>query len=229
VVKVPFGNAGQGVWTVTNAAERDEVVEIARNGTYEKYVVQALVGVREWQQDLPASMFTESERPSASRITVNAEWGQCPRVSPLTHVGTMPDAKGDSYVCDIRMQVGSNSHGFRPLAVYARRARLPTSKARDQVETVGKSHSWDVLGTNLSIKLDANAWDSDTKRLLAGTEREWGLAGVSIDDLVDSYVQTCLATKSIDACAVEIREHGQEAIRGMCDDDVLLSETAWQW
>jgi len=63
-------------------------------------------------------------------------------------VGTIPSLKGSIYASDLRVMVGSGADGFFPVAIYARRARLPMS------EKLGKgTSSWDMLGTNLSFKI----------------------------------------------------------------------------
>jgi len=234
VVKVPYANAGQGVWTVTSAEERDAVVAMAEKGTYDRFVVQQLVGVREWKQNMPR-IEKSGKDDSFSQITISASSTSLPSVSPLTHVGTMPNSKSESFVCDLRMMVCATPKGFKPLAVYARRALSATSTPIHSAASAaagsasGKSLSWDVLGTNLSVKLDGNAWDSDTNRLIGASEREWGVVGVSIDDLIDAYVQTCLATTAIDADAVSVRAKGLEGVRDACRDEALVAETVWQW
>lgn len=47
--------------------------------------------------------------------------------------------------------IGSSPNGFFPVAIYARRARLPLAEKLD----VG-TQSWDMLGTNLSFKVAQN-------------------------------------------------------------------------
>lgn len=50
---------------------------------------------------------------------------------------------------DLRIMVGSSpTNGFFPVAIYARRAR----RALPEQLIAGKS-SWDILGTNLSVKV----------------------------------------------------------------------------
>jgi hypothetical protein len=66
----------------------------------------------------------------------------------LYHVGTIPNLKGNIYAADLRFMIGSSPNGFFPVAIYARRARLPLAEKLD----VG-TQSWDMLGTNLSFKV----------------------------------------------------------------------------
>lgn len=97
VVKNPYSNAGQGVWTITNPAELEAFMEL--DHTYDRFIVQALVG--------------------------NAGWSSRSRGGRLYHVGTVPDRRGEIYVADVRFMVGVGPDGFFPVAVYARRARRP--------------------------------------------------------------------------------------------------------
>jgi hypothetical protein len=97
VVKVPYSNAGQGVFTIVNETELDRFMETEH--TYDRYVVQSLIG--------------------------NYTWSSVERAGRFYHVGTIPDRHGHIYVADLRMMVCGGSNGFRPLAVYARRSRKP--------------------------------------------------------------------------------------------------------
>ncbi len=97
VVKVPYSNAGQGVYTIVN---EDELSAFMQQGhQYDKFIVQALIG--------------------------NAKWSSQGRDGRLFHVGTMPDKKMNLYVADLRFMVASNENGFFPVAIYSRRARQP--------------------------------------------------------------------------------------------------------
>ena len=97
VVKIPYSNAGQGVYTITNEAELDAFM--ATDIHYDRYIVQSLIGNYQW-----------SSKSSTGRYF---------------HVGTIPDKHGKTHVCDIRMMVSSTQKGIRPLACYSRRARAP--------------------------------------------------------------------------------------------------------
>lgn len=78
----------------------------------------------------------------------NNSWSSLSTFGRLYHVGTIPSLKGSIYASDLRVMVGSGSDGFFPVAIYARRARLPMSEKLEK----GTS-SWDMLGTNLSFKV----------------------------------------------------------------------------
>lgn len=97
VLKVPYSNAGQGVYTITNP--KDLEVFMTQEHHYDKFIVQSLVG--------------------------NASWSSVTRAGRYYHVGTIPNKKCHTFVCDIRVMVCRCTDGFRPVAIYARRARKP--------------------------------------------------------------------------------------------------------
>ena len=97
VVKIPYSNAGQGVYTITNQRELDEFM--ATDIHYDRYIIQSLIGNYQW-----------SSKSSTGRYF---------------HVGTIPNKLGETFVCDIRMMVSSTPQGIRPLACYSRRALAP--------------------------------------------------------------------------------------------------------
>ncbi len=169
VVKVPYGNAGQGVYTITSDSEYQDFVKRTEESDYDAFVVQQLIGNHQW-----------SSKSSAGK---------------LYHVGTVPDRKNRTYVADLRLTCIFTDKGFRPLSMYARRARLPLSS------TVEANNSWDVLGTNLSVKCQAGSWKSDTSRLILMDNRDFNKLGLGIDDLISAYIQTVLAITAIDKMA----------------------------
>jgi hypothetical protein len=97
VIKVPYSNAGQGVFTIVTPAELEQF--LAMDFDYDQFIVQSLIG--------------------------NYRWSSVTRAGRLYHVGTIPNTKGNTYVADIRMMVCSTPEGIRPLSVYARRAGAP--------------------------------------------------------------------------------------------------------
>jgi len=103
VVKIPYSNAGQGVFTIVNQRELDRFMELEH--PYDRYVVQSLIG--------------------------NYTWSSIERAGRFYHVGTIPDRRGHIYVADLRMMVCGGSNGFRPLAIYARRSRRPLPSELD--------------------------------------------------------------------------------------------------
>lgn len=101
VIKVPYANAGQGVFTITSEKELKDFM--ASNFKYELFIVQSLIGNSSWSSKTHTS-------------------GQ------LYHVGTIPARNGAIYVADLRMMVSATKEGWHPLAIYARRAREPLAQ-----------------------------------------------------------------------------------------------------
>ena len=193
VVKNPYSNAGQGVWTITSAEELDDFMN--QPDHYEKYIVQSLVG--------------------------NASWSSSSSEGTIYHAGTVPDRKCRSFVCDIRMMVCATPNGFRPLAMYSRRALKPL------VKSIKGHNSWEVLGTNLSIKHPDGTFTSDDSRLMQMDAKNFNYLGIGLDDLIDCFVQTCCAALAIDDMAKPlVRDGAFDAVlfSSVCADDVLLDE-----
>lgn len=97
VVKNPYSNAGQGVWTITSPAELEHFMEL--DHPYDRFIVQGLIG--------------------------NLKWTSRTRAGKLYHVGTVPDRNGAIYAADLRVMVAAGPQGFSPIALYARRAPKP--------------------------------------------------------------------------------------------------------
>ncbi len=195
VVKIPYSNAGQGVYTITNEQELAAFME--QDGHYDRYIVQSLIG--------------------------NYQWSSTGSTGRYYHVGTIPNKRGETYVCDIRMMVSSTPEGIRPLACYSRRAAAPLAD-----KLTGNDDSWSMLGTNLSEKLGNNQWTSDVNRLLLMDRRDFNRMGVGLDDLIEAYIQTVLSTIAIDKMAGELfTKKGKFSLRlfrSLNDDEALLNE-----
>ncbi len=166
VVKNPYSNAGQGVYTITNEKELDTFME--GDYPYDQFIVQSLIGHYEWSS--------------------SSEHGK------YFHIGTIPNKKGQIYIADLRVMVYSGPQGFSPCAIYARRALAP-------LEGIPPENSWEVLGTNLSVKKGENQWDSDTSRLMLMDRKDFNMLGVGMDDLIEAYIQTVLTVIAIDKMA----------------------------
>lgn len=194
VVKVPYSNAGQGVYTITSAAELRAFQEITQR--YDRFIVQSLIG--------------------------NYNWSSHGRQGRLFHVGTIPNQRGRSYVADLRVMVCAGPDGFRPLVIYARRARQPL------LNTLGEHSSWDMLGTNLSVRAADGAWTSDTHRLLLMDRKDFNTLGLGPDDLIEAYIQSVLATLAIDKMAVRLTSSKgglkTKLFRSLNNDAALLAE-----
>ncbi|MDX1477061.1 MAG: hypothetical protein R3301_05115 [Saprospiraceae bacterium] len=97
VVKVPYSNAGQGVFTIVNEQELAQFME--KEFDYNTFIVQSLIG--------------------------NYQWSSTTTSGKFYHVGTIPSIREQTYVFDLRMMIHATPDGLRPLSVYARRAELP--------------------------------------------------------------------------------------------------------
>jgi hypothetical protein len=188
VVKVPYSNCGQGVYTIINKSELDEFMNI--NHKYDKFIVQSLIGDYTW-----SSIHNRSQE-----------------IKNYYHIGTIPDAQQNVYVYDLRMIVTSNKNGFCPVSMNSRRARKPLIKNLNPNETTNQNDddpvfsSWDMLGTNLSIKIDTNMWDTESERLLTMDHNDFNILGLGLDDLIDAYIQTVQSVISIDRLCIELLE-----------------------
>ncbi len=196
VVKIPYSNAGQGVYTITNERELNEFM--IAPGHYDKYIVQSLVGNSTW-----------------SSKTIDGQF---------FHTGTIPNKRHEIFVTDLRMQVAGCESGFQPIGMYARRAGLPLT---DKLTV--ESDSWGMLGPKLSIKTAAGEWATESERLLLMDLKDWNKLGLGIDDLIDAYVQTVLATTAIDQIAQKLihpvtGEFQVEFFRLLNSDEALIKE-----
>jgi len=171
VVKVPYANAGQGVYTITSPDELDAFMHAPQR--YDRFIVQALIG--------------------------NSGWSSRGRLGGFYHLGTVPDRHGDIHVADLRFMVGTDADGFFPVALYARRARRPLATRLD-----GATPSWDMLGTNLSVRRADGGWHTETERLLLMDARDFNRLGLGLDDLIEAYIQTVLAITAIDHMAIRL-------------------------
>jgi hypothetical protein len=195
VIKVPYSNAGQGVYTIVNEKELERF--LAEDFAYDMFIVQSLIG--------------------------NYSWSSVSESGKLFHVGTMPNKKNETYVADIRMMVGSMEEGLRPMAIYARRARSPLTESLENA-----SDSWDILGTNLSINNYDGTFSSDSSRLMMMDRRDFNKLGVSLDDLIEGYIQTILSLIAIDKMAQNlINQKGKmktRLFRSLNNDPSLIKE-----
>lgn len=105
VIKIPYSNAGQGVFTIVSKAELDKFMK--GHYDYDRFIVQSLIG--------------------------NYNWSSTTQEGRLFHVGSIPSANGHTFVCDLRMMVSATEQGIRPLCIYARRAEksLPDQLSPD--------------------------------------------------------------------------------------------------
>ncbi|KAF9974650.1 hypothetical protein BGZ73_001873 [Actinomortierella ambigua] len=200
VVKVPYSNAGQGVYTITNKEELQEFMDTPHH--YDKFIVQSLVG--------------------------NASWSSITRLGKFYHVGTIPNKKTNTFVSDLRMMVAGNKDGFRPICIYARRARKPLIRHLSDDPSVT---SWEMLGTNLSVKSPTGEWTTEAARLLLMDRKDFNQLGLGVDDMIDAYIQTVLSVIAIDKMCqrlVRTTDEGEhfdmELFKALNPDSVLWQE-----
>jgi hypothetical protein len=195
VIKVPYSNAGQGVYTIVTQAELDDFM--AQEFDYDLFIVQSLIG--------------------------NSNWSSITKSGKLYHVGTIPNAKNQTFVADIRMMVSSTKDGIQPLCTYARRSAKPLL---NHIEN--STDSWEMLGTNLSFRNPDGSWGSDTNRLLLMDRRDFNKLGIGLDDLIEAYIQTVLSMVAIDKMAKTlINKQGKFRMRlfkSLNDDQGLINE-----
>jgi hypothetical protein len=138
-----------------------------------------------------------------------------------------------------------NADGFRPICIYGRKARLPltTKLAPDGEYTNDKrqcglffadfllplaiANTWDMLGTNLSVKLPDGGWTTDTGRLILMDRKDFNQLGLGIDDLIDAYIQTVLAVIAIDRMAARLMANGTfdyNLFSSLNPDNALMQE-----
>ncbi len=195
VVKVPYMNAGQGVYTLVNRAELDAFM--AMKHPYDEFVVQQLVG--------------------------NYRWSSTSALGRLYNIGTLPDRHDDIYFFDIRAMVSWQQDRWAPVALYARRARQPM---RDELDEGARS--WDVLGTNLSTRHHDGSFGTEPRRLLMMDRRDYRRLGLGIDDLIDVFVQSVMATRAVDDMATRLvsddGDFDRNLYRALSNDETLLAE-----
>ena len=195
VIKIPYSNAGQGVFTIVNEEELDNFM--SQEFEYERFIVQSLIG--------------------------NFNWTSTSEKGKYYHVGTIPNKKGETFVTDLRMMVSTTKEGIKPLVVYSRRAAAPLA---DDIKD--GSDSWEMLGTNLSVKLGDNQWTSDTNRLMLMDRRDFNKLGLGLDDLIEAYIQTVLSMIAIDKmCHQLFNAKGRFRMRlfkSLNNDKTLLDE-----
>jgi hypothetical protein len=196
MVKVPYANAGQGVYPITTEAALQELVDGEHR--YDRFLVQGLIG--------------------------NVGWSSLTREGRLYHVGTVPTQRNRLYVADLRFMVGAGPEGFAPMALYSRRARKPlTESLEDSPYT-----AWEMLGTNLSKKLDDGSFTTEPDRLMLVDSRDFNHLGIGLDDLVEAYVQTVLAVLAIDHMAERLTtqkgKFRRRLFHSLVQDDALQKE-----
>ncbi|MTI59466.1 MAG: hypothetical protein FH762_05665 [Firmicutes bacterium] len=194
VIKNPYSNAGQGVYTITNKEELAEFMSLEHH--YKNFIVQSLVG--------------------------NYQWSTISSGGKFYHVGTIPNKRKEIYVSDLRFMIAATPAGFKPIAMYARKAKSPLTSSLDN------SHkSWDMLGTNLSIKL-SDGWGSDVSRLKLMDRRDFNTLGLSLDNLIEGYIQSVISAIALDQMAINLintkKKLRKKLFSSLNPDPILMQE-----
>lgn len=171
VIKNPYSNAGQGVYTITSQKELNDFMQ--SNHDCDQFIIQSLIG--------------------------NFLWSSRDEKGTFYQVGTIPDKKQNIYTADIRFMIANTQKGFKPVAICARRAPKPLPELlQDNI------CSWEVLGTNLSVKLSEDKWRSDSSRLIIMDRKDFNSLGLGLDHIIEAYIQTVLSTIAIDKMAKKL-------------------------
>jgi len=193
-IKVPYSNAGQGVYTITNADDLQAFMDSPQH--YDKYIVQSLVG--------------------------NSTWSSSARPAQFFHTGSIPNKKNDIYVSDLRMMIRCTKEGFVPVAIYARRAQLPLAKdlkdSRDSWGMLGTNLSsknekgeWDT-DTNRLLLMDLK----DFNRLGLSTD---DLIDAYVQTVCATYAIDQVAQRLMNQGSFDYDLYSK-----LNDDDALISE-----
>merc|ERR1712054_85512 len=111
---------------------------------------------------------------------------------------------------------------YRPLVIYARKAHTPLAE-----KLTPESDSWAMLGTNLSVKKTDDSSDTETARLLLMDRRDFNQLGISVDTLIDGFIQTVLSVTAIDNMAENLVADGSfnaDLFTSLNKDEGLLKE-----
>lgn len=194
VIKNPYSNAGQGVYTITNKKELNNFMSIEHS--YDDFIIQSLIG--------------------------NYQWSSTGSEGKFYHVGMIPNKKNQIYVSDLRMMIASTNNGYQPIAMYARKTAAPLKNNLTE-----NDDSWEMLGTNLSVKLE-DGWDSQIDRLKLMDRKDFTLLGLSLDNLIEGYIQSVISTIAIDKLSDQLlTSKGQlrkKLFKAINGDEILNSE-----
>lgn len=194
VVKNPYSNAGQGVFIITCQKELDDFMKA--DHPYEDFIVQSLIGNYQWSSEANGGKYY--------------------------HVGMIPNRKQEIYIADLRFMLAATKEGYRPIAMYARRAEKPLKDTLEDIED-----SWAMLGTNLSVRTQ-EGWDSETVRLKLMDQRDFNALGIGLDGLIEGYIQSVLASIAIDQLAIKLigskKQLKRNLMASMNGDPILMEE-----
>lgn len=164
----------------------------------------------------------EYEQFIVQQLVGHPDWSSVVQDDVFFQVGTVPNKRGESYVFDVRMMVCNTAQGFKPMVIYSRKTAKPMPSELNSKDVN------DVLITNLSSLNPDGTWKTDPSRLLLMDNRDFNKLGLSLDNLIEGYIQTVLATTAIDEMAQNlISTKGnlkRKLFRSLNDDGALMSE-----
>lgn len=199
VVKIPYSNAGQGVFILSSQKELDEFIASQKDNNYQKYIVQELLG--------------------------HANWIPEPSETARFHRGSTNGSQRDPHprVFDMRMMVTRGENGWQFVTANGRFAKKPFTG------DINAHSVSDVLKTNLSVKQKSNRFDSDSSRLIPIHDQGFNRMALSLDDLIEGFIQTTLSAVAIDRLAQRlVHEDGSLNVEKFNQlngqDDSLLAE-----
>ncbi|XP_031554320.1 uncharacterized protein LOC116291298 [Actinia tenebrosa] len=194
VIKIPYSNAGQGVYIIKNEEQLQDFLN--ENHPYELYIVQELIGLREEGHE---------------------------GVQRYTHIGTLPSEKGCVYVSDVRMMVSSSPTGLRPVGMYSRRAGRPIvdgfGEVSDHAEAFMTNLSFKNPDGTWNSDVDRMIRHDCHNFLQLGL----GLDDL-IEAYVQTVLSTIAIDKMAQALCDENGQFSKEVFQSLNDDSLLLSE-----
>lgn len=141
--------------------------------------------------------------------------------SGKAQIGTFPSDEDDVFAMDLRMSVIATENGLEPAYFYVRRAEKPFKATPPQGD------SWPMLGTNLSRRVD-DGWEYDTDRLIPASYEAFDKTGLSVDDLMEGFIQAALSLISIDKMASKVMDgddrYQKEFLQGIYEDASFVDE-----
>jgi len=106
----------------------------------------------------------------------------------------------DQVVFDFRMMLSNGSRGFRLISTFGRKAKQRFSFPLRQ-ESVR-----DQLITNISFRDQSGQWQTDPQRVVPFNEENFGRLGLTLDDLIDAFLQSAMAMVAIDELSKELSD-----------------------
>jgi hypothetical protein len=137
-------------------------------------------------------MFERYNKFIVQSLIGNSKWSSQQAKGKFFHCGSIPNKKGEIFCSDLRVMIMGTKEGFKPVAIYARSARKPLLD-----KLTADSNSWDILGTNLSVKMPDGSFTTESDRLRLMDTKDFNTLGLGLDDLIEAYVQTVRRYKNV--------------------------------